>query len=353
MRRHPQRSRRGVGVSLDDAVAAFADRGRRSGPRHDHGSRHPGRAGPGLSCASRHPRGIEWIQPAEMTIRCGAGTSVADVDAALAEHGQCVAIPDFGTIGGALAVGHSGVRRLGWGPVRDTVLQVRYVSAAGTGGEGRRPDGEERQRVRSVPAPGRLTRDARVPRRRHPADPAPTDPRAVVLQRSRPVGRCWESCIDPRRCCGTGRRVGCCSTGIPTTSREQAGTAELVAVDSPPELPPHRWSVPPSSLATLRDEPAGTFVAEIGVGIVHHSHPAPTAEPDRETIELHRRIRHRVRPRWAAQPGTSTSSPAPDGCRRPGVRRSADHRHRRRHLEPHAWPPASGVLLRPMRCVSV
>jgi FAD/FMN-containing dehydrogenase len=39
--------------------------------------------------------------------------------------------PDGGTIGGALAVGHSGIRRLGWGPVRDTVLQVRYVSAAG------------------------------------------------------------------------------------------------------------------------------------------------------------------------------------------------------------------------------
>ena len=31
-----------------------------------------------------------------------------------------------------LAVGHSGIRRLGWGPVRDTVLEVRYVSADGT-----------------------------------------------------------------------------------------------------------------------------------------------------------------------------------------------------------------------------
>ena len=31
----------------------------------------------------------------------------------------------------SLAVGHSGIRRLGWGPVRDTVLEVRYVSADG------------------------------------------------------------------------------------------------------------------------------------------------------------------------------------------------------------------------------
>ena len=62
---------------------------------------------------------------------CGAGTPVAEVDAALAEHGQRVAIPPTGTVGGALAVGRSGIRRLGDGPIRDAVLQVRYVSAAG------------------------------------------------------------------------------------------------------------------------------------------------------------------------------------------------------------------------------
>ena len=32
---------------------------------------------------------------------------------------------------GALAVGRSGIRRLGYGPVRDTLLQARYVSAEG------------------------------------------------------------------------------------------------------------------------------------------------------------------------------------------------------------------------------
>ena len=77
------------------------------------------------------PAGIEWIEPAEMTVACGAGTMVAELDDALLAHGQCVAIPPSGTVGGALAVGRSGVRRLGYGPIRDTVLQVRYVSAAG------------------------------------------------------------------------------------------------------------------------------------------------------------------------------------------------------------------------------
>ena len=77
------------------------------------------------------PSGIDWIQPAEMTVSCGAGTMVAELDDALLAHGQCVAIPPSGTVGGALAVGRSGVRRLGYGPVRDAVLQARYVSAAG------------------------------------------------------------------------------------------------------------------------------------------------------------------------------------------------------------------------------
>ena len=36
-----------------------------------------------------------------------------------------------GTVGGVIAVGQSGLRRLRYGPVRDTVLEVRYVSAEG------------------------------------------------------------------------------------------------------------------------------------------------------------------------------------------------------------------------------
>ena len=78
------------------------------------------------------PSGIDWIQPAEMTVSCGAGTMVAELDDALARP-RAVASPSrrAGTVGGALAVGRSGIRRLGYGPVRDAVLQVRYVSAAG------------------------------------------------------------------------------------------------------------------------------------------------------------------------------------------------------------------------------
>src|SRR5262245_63474887 len=77
------------------------------------------------------PSGIDWVRPDEMTVQGGAGLPVEELVEALADFGQVVAIPPTGTVGGALAVGRSGIRRLGYGPIRDTVLQARYVSAAG------------------------------------------------------------------------------------------------------------------------------------------------------------------------------------------------------------------------------
>lgn len=81
----------------------------------------------------RAPAGVVEFVPAEMIVRCGAGTTVADVDAVLAEAGQTVALPDWqgATVGGVLSVGHSGVRVLGWGPVRDVLLEARFVSSRG------------------------------------------------------------------------------------------------------------------------------------------------------------------------------------------------------------------------------
>ena len=55
------------------------------------------------------PAGIEWIAPEEMTVSCGAGTPVAELDAALAERGQQVALPAWGTVGGVLEIGRAHV----------------------------------------------------------------------------------------------------------------------------------------------------------------------------------------------------------------------------------------------------
>ncbi|HEX9259911.1 MAG TPA: hypothetical protein VF855_10280, partial [Acidimicrobiales bacterium] len=47
------------------------------------------------------PAGIVWLEPAEMTVGCGAGTPVSELLAALANHGQTLAMPEGGTVGGA------------------------------------------------------------------------------------------------------------------------------------------------------------------------------------------------------------------------------------------------------------
>jgi FAD/FMN-containing dehydrogenase len=81
------------------------------------------------------PSGVVTHEPAEMVVRVRAGTTVASLSAALRSSGQMVPIdppvPEQATVGGVLAAGQSGPRRLRYGPLRDTVLEVHFVSAAG------------------------------------------------------------------------------------------------------------------------------------------------------------------------------------------------------------------------------
>jgi glycolate oxidase FAD binding subunit len=293
-------------VSLDDAVAEFATAVGTDGPVTISGSGTRGGPVAGVRCVTA-PTGIEWVQPAEMTIRCGAGTPIAEVDAALAEFGQCVAVPDGGTIGGALAVGHSGVRRLGWGPVRDTVLQVRYVSAAGDvvkvgGPTVKNVSGFDLCRL-LVGSRGTLGFLADV----------------ILRTRPRPVGERWftsardpwdllRELYRPSSILWDGATTWVLLDGHPDDVQRQVGASGLRPADGPPELPEHRWSVPPSSLTDLRSaQPVlggpGSFVAEIGVGIVHHSRPQIRPTPDQETIDLHRRITHEFDPDGRLNPG--------------------------------------------------
>lgn len=82
----------------------------------------------------RAPAGVLTYEPADMTITVGAGMSYETLDETLAEHGQeCALDPRSraATVGGILAVGLSGIRRLRHGPVRDHVLEVRFETGDG------------------------------------------------------------------------------------------------------------------------------------------------------------------------------------------------------------------------------
>lgn len=77
------------------------------------------------------PAGIVRYEPADMTVTAGAGTPVRELATALAEAGQeCALDPRLpeATVGGVLAAGLSGHRRLRLGPLRDLVLQTRFVT---------------------------------------------------------------------------------------------------------------------------------------------------------------------------------------------------------------------------------
>lgn len=252
----------------------------------------------------RAPAGIVAHEPADLTVRVGAGTTVAELDAALAEAGQCVALPDppRATVGGVLAVGRSGLRRLGWGPVRDTVLEVRYVSAAGQvvkagGPTVKNVSGYDLCRL-LVGSLGTLGLLAEVVLRCRPVPAAtrwlagPADPFDLHATLHRPSSVLWD---------GTTTWVLLEGDGVDVDEQGRACAALGMAdVEGPPALPPHRWSVPPGDVRRLA---AGRFVAEVGVGVVHADRPSPPRTLDPVTVDLNRRVRSRFDPTRRLNPG--------------------------------------------------
>jgi len=77
--------------------------------------------------------GISSYEPTELVVTVRAGTPLADLEAALAEKGQCLPFepPRFapgGTVGGMVAAGLSGPSRAAVGAVRDYVLGATMLN---------------------------------------------------------------------------------------------------------------------------------------------------------------------------------------------------------------------------------
>jgi FAD/FMN-containing dehydrogenase len=252
----------------------------------------------------RAPAGIVELVPAEMTVRVGAGTAVTELDAALAEVGQEVALGGRpgGTVGGAVSVGWSSLRRSRVGPARDVLLEAAAVGADGRLVRAGGPTvknvtgydlcrllfgslgtllvvGEVLLRTRPRPA-------ASVWVRVDGGGPAPT---------LRPATHLWDGTTHWLLLEGHPGDVHPAATTL-----ERAGAT---LVDGPPELPPHRWSLDPAALRSVLPRTGGPFVAEMGVGTVHHSREQPPRAVTPGVRALHERMSALFDPTRRLNPG--------------------------------------------------
>lgn len=82
----------------------------------------------------RLDRVLDW-QPEDLTVVVQPGVTVADLEATLAERRQTAVLPErpgVATVGGVVACGLSGYRRLRYGPTRDRVLEVELATGYGS-----------------------------------------------------------------------------------------------------------------------------------------------------------------------------------------------------------------------------
>ncbi|MEM8621424.1 MAG: FAD-binding protein [Actinomycetota bacterium] len=265
------------------------------------------RAGPVADArVVRAPIGVRDIQATEMIVTCGAGTPVGDLRAALADVGQTVALPESGTVGGALAVGHSDVDRLRYGPLRDALLQARYVAASGQlvtigGPTVKNVSGFDMCRL-FVGSLGTLGFLSEVTLRTRPLPRASgwwtsrRDPHELLTHLYRPAALLWD---------GTTTWVRL--DGATDDLAAQAKRHDLATAPDPPPIPnAGRSSHRPVALVEATRRLDHGFLAEIGVGVVHHAEPIVDSRPvDAAVDELHHRIKERFDPSGRLNPGRS------------------------------------------------
>jgi glycolate oxidase FAD binding subunit len=225
------------------------------------------------------PAGVVAYDPRHLTVTIGGGTTVADLASTLAEHGQqCPLDPrdPTATVGGLVATGLSGHRRLRYGPLRDCVLEVRFVTAEGRvvkagGPTVKNVTGFDLPRL-LVGSLGTLGIIVQVILRCQPLLPVArwytadtADPFDVRRRTFRPSTIAWD-----------GTTTSVLLEGVEADLAVDADAARATPAPDAPAFPTgeHRGriSVRPGALralATALDRTGARWLAEVGVGTVH------------------------------------------------------------------------------------
>ena len=234
------------------------------------------------------PAGIVAFEPADMTATVDAGTTCAELAHALAQAGQeCPLDPrdPQATVGGTVACGLSGPRRLGLGPLRNQLLEVTFVTADGRVVRG---GGPTVKNVTGYDIPRLFTGSLGT-----------LGVLVQVILRTQPIATAsqwYRHAGDPSDLVGSlpgartirwdGATTDVLLEGHATDldAQMQALNLEPTEPDAPTALPdgPHRGriSVEPNQIRALATELRGVGVrwaAEVGVGTVHVSAHDPAA----------------------------------------------------------------------------
>lgn len=275
---------------------------------------------PGREVAS--PSGGLRHDPADLTVTLGAGTPVSRLDEVLATHGQETPLDPHdpeATVGGVLACGLSGPRRLRHGPLRDRVLEVVLVT-----GDGRlvRGGGPTVKNVTGFDLPrlvvgslGTLGVLVRVTLR--------CQPRPAVQQWAVGEGYPGElrrRLFRPSSLLWDGQNVWALLEGYESDVEAEIERGGLRPVDSGPRRPEDRCrgrvSVRPGALPSvcqgLERVEGVTWLGEVGVGTVH------VAGPDGSAMEAARSVAA-AGGGWLLREGGDGFDPYGTGPTAPGV----------------------------------
>lgn len=332
MRRRPEPSPRRLGLNpvptgtLDPVLRDFADLVGRDDPVCAVGGRTQWSLGGLPTPGTREvvaPQGVVAHEPAEMVVRVRAATTVSQLSSVLAQSGQMVPLdaerPEQATIGGVLAAGLSGRRRLRYGPVRDTLLEAHFVSAAGRlvkagGPVVKNVSGYDlcRLLVGSLGTLGILAevvlRCQPVPARSQWYRVPDADPFDLAARLYRASAILWD-----------GEVTSVLLEGDPGDVADQArsvlGSGATEADGPPDRRPSRRLSLGAGQIRRLgRAEAAGAWLAEVGVGTVHADEPERVASalgidwpprPAPGVAELNLAVKARFDPGSRLNPGRS------------------------------------------------